>query len=347
MRILYGGILALILFVGGYVFWWNHVAEQMLIQAERWQAARTAEGYEIRHKPLTTSGFPYRVAVTAEDLSIANPGHEYAPRIEIPRFWAIVQPWRINHVIYGIEGTGKAVWQEKGATREVTFTAASVLGSATFNLQGRMQTAALDIKELNATPSWRPPVSAGRVQLHGRPRQTETEEKSAPEKADGQQIALRIHNLVIDGMEDFPLGSQIADFALSSTLYGTIRRLPAKDTLAEWRDAGGYVDIEALQIGWGQGALQGEGRVALDEQLRPQGAVDTRISGYREILAALIAAGQINPDAGVTIGFGLDLLAREDDSGRRYIGLPLSAQNGRLYLGPVYLMNVPAVTGES
>lgn len=344
MRILFGAILALVILVTGYVFWWNHVADRLLAEAEKWRAARIAEGYEITHKPLYASGFPYRVAVTAEDLAIANPGHVRTPRLEVPRFWALVQPWRFNHVIYGIDGPGRLSWQEEGAPREVSFNAASFLGSAIFNRQGRMRSGAIDIHELKAFPSWREPLSAARVQLHGRPHPIAAEAR--PTADPGQQIVLRIDELFVDGLEDFPLRPRIGHVAVSTTLHGTIPRLPAEETLREWRGNGGYVDIEALRMEWGPGTLDGAGQLTLDEQLRPEGTIETRIAGYREILTALVTAGQISPDAGRTIGYGIDLLAQQDENGNLFIRLPLRAEGGALYLGPVYLLPLPHVTGR-
>jgi hypothetical protein len=347
MRILFGGILALIIVIGGYVFWWHHVADRLVELADNWREQRISEGYEISHRPLVTSGFPYRIRVTAENLSIANPQHEQSPKVSVPVFWAVVQPWRINHVIFGVEGQGRADWRESEHQRGLDFTAASALGSATFNMRGRMETVALDIKELETTPSWRPPVTADRLQLHGRPKPKEDSgEKSDEVTMDGQQIALRADNMVIEGMDDFPLGKRIADFSLSSILYGKVRKLPAEDTLAEWRDEGGFIDIEALNIDWGHGAISGKGAITLDEKLRPLGELETRISGYERILAALTETRQIDENTARTIGFGLGLLSKEGDDGKRYIALPLSAQDGGVYLGPVYLMRLGSVIGS-
>ncbi len=348
MRILFGGILALIIVVGGYVFWWHQVADQLVEAADRWRETRISEGYEISHNPLITSGFPYRVKVTAEALSIANPNHIRQPHIEIPVFWAVVQPWRINHVIFGIEGAGQANWTEKYEQRTLDFKASNALGSATFSTQGRIRTVAIDITEFEAKPSWRPPVKAGRLQLHGRPNPQESSDKNAEQKQiEGQQIAVRANNMIIEGMDDFPLGKQIEDFALSSILYGTIRKLPASDTLSEWRDAGGFVDIEALNIDWGHGSISGKGALTLDDQMRPLGEMNTRISGYENILEALTSTRQIDVNAARTIGFGLGLLAKDGEDGKRYIALPLSAQEGGVYLGPIYLMRLGSIIGSN
>lgn len=80
--------------------------------------------------------------------------------------------------------------------------------------------------------------------------------------------------------------------------------------------------------------------------MRPLGELETRISGYERILAALTEARQIDANAARTIGFGLGLLSKEGDDGKRYIALPLSAQDGGVYLGPVYLMRLGSVIGS-
>jgi len=347
MRILYSGIIALILIAGGYVFWWYHVSDRLIELAGKWQEQRISEGYEISHKPLETSGFPYRVKVTAENLSIANPTHAQDPQLHVTSFWAVVQPWQINHVIFGIEGAGRADWKENGEQRRLDFEANSALGSATFNRQGRIRTVAVDIKDLETIPSWIPPITAGRLQLHGRPKpQMSSEEGNENKEMDGQQIALRADNVTIEGMTNFPLGKKIEDFSLSSILYGTIRKLPASDTLTEWRNAGGFMDIKALNITWGQGALEGKGALTLDDQMRPLGELNTRISGYENILAALTSTQQVDKNTARTIGFGLNLLAKEGNDGTRYIKLPLSAQDGGVYLGPIYLMQLGSIIGS-
>lgn len=338
MRILYLSIAALILFVGGYVFWWFHVADTMRVLAENWKQQRLAEGYEISHGPLTTSGFPYRVRITSENVALSNPEHFQQPSIFLTRFWAVTQPWRINHVIFGIEGASRADWLDKGQPKSLDLAAATAHGSATFNQKGRIRTVAVDMADIQMAPSWREPVTAARVQIHGRPApQKEETENSASRD---QQIAVRINNLSIDGMEDFPLGKTIENFAVSTNLKGTIRKLPSAETLSAWRDQGGALDINSLKISWGHGKIDGEGRLKIDQQNFPAGNLKTKISGYEKILEALTATGQVEPNLARSIGFALDLLAKNGEDGSKYLQLPITAQDGGIYLGPLFLMRL-------
>ncbi|MBL4750510.1 MAG: DUF2125 domain-containing protein [Amylibacter sp.] len=344
MRILYISLLTLVLLAGGYVWWWFQVADNMELLADNWRQQRLAEGYEIAHDPLVISGFPYRVKIDAENLSVANPTHFQQPTLEITSFWAVVQPWQINHVIFGIDGATRIIWQDKGEAKSVDLAAASSLGSATFNRQGRLQTVAVDIEALQAAPSWRPPVTAKRVQIHGRPSPlAQGEDEDAPRD---QQIALHISQMIIDGMEDFPLGKRIEEFALSSQLHGTIKKLPSRATLTDWRDKGGFLDITSLKVTWGHGEMEGSGRLSLDNSYFPAGKFDSRISGYVDILQALVSTGKINQNTAKTVSFGLDMLAKEKSDGRKYIALPIVAEDGGLYLGPIFLMRLSPLFKE-
>ncbi|MCR9214124.1 MAG: DUF2125 domain-containing protein [Proteobacteria bacterium] len=338
MRILYSSIAALILVIGGYVFWWFHVADTMSVLAENWKQKRLAEGYEISHGPLTTSGFPYRVRITAEDVTLSNPGHFQQPQVFLTRFWAVTQPWRINHVIFGVQGASRIDWLDKGQPKSLDLAAATAHGSATFNHKGRIQTVAVDLTDIQMAPSWRDPITAARIQIHGRPA-PDTEESESTKGRD-QQIAVRIDQMTIDGMDDFPLGKTIEKFALSTNLEGTIKKLPSAETLSVWRDQGGALDINSLKIIWGHGKIDGEGRLKIDQQNYPSGSLKTKISGYEKILEALTATGQVEPNLARTIGFALDLLAKNSDDGTKYLQLPVAAQEGGVYLGPLFLMRL-------
>ncbi|USG61077.1 DUF2125 domain-containing protein [Sneathiella marina] len=336
MRGLYLGIIALLLVIGGYVFWWFHVADTMVNLAENWKQQRLAEGYEISHKPFVTSGFPYRVRITAEELSLSNPTHYQKPDIKIDTLWAVAQPWQVNHIIFGVEGSMVGTWIDGEELRNLEFLAETALGSATFNLQGRMQTLALDLAHVIATPSWRPLLTADRLQIHGRPAPAANENSTKI----GQQIAVRIDGMIVEGMDNFPLGNSIQQIAISSILEGTIEKLPSEASLTKWREEGGFIDIKALDIQWGQGIVRGNGRVALDEADRPTGMLQTQILGYENILEALTTTGKIDPNAARMIGFALSQLSTKDAQGRNFIKMPLSAQQGGVYLGPIYLAPV-------
>lgn len=338
MRILYTSILALVVVIVGYVLWWQHVSDTMITLATNWEKQRTAEGYEISHTPFVTGGFPYRVKLNADNLFISNPTHYQQPKIFISRFGAVIQPWQLTHVIFDVEGETTASWRNQEEERNVKIKTSSALASSTFNTQGRLETMAMDLKDVYAVPSWRPPLSADRLQLHSRPEPRDDTDDATAENR--QQIALRGDNITIEGLDDFPLGTNLSEVALATVVHGTIEKLPTRETIAKWSDNGGFLQVQALKIRWGGSMLDGEGKLALDPEFRLLGNLDSRISGYDNILKALTASGKIKPDAARTIGFGLNLLAKEADDGTRYLTVPLSAEEGGLYLGPMFLMRL-------
>ena len=81
-----------------------------------------------------------------------------------------------------------------------------------------------------------------------------------------------------------------------------------------------------------------------DERLRPLGAVSAEIRGYGETLTALESAQMVPPRAAAGSRLALDLLSRPDGGGgRRVVTVPVSAQNGALYLGPVRMVRLEPI----
>ena len=69
-----------------------------------------------------------------------------------------------------------------------------------------------------------------------------------------------------------------------------------------------------------------------------------RITGFRETVDALVAAGAVRPRDAMTAKIVLGVLAKTpEDGGPPRITAPLSAQDGALYIGPVRLFHLPAI----
>ena len=113
----------------------------------------------------------------------------------------------------------------------------------------------------------------------------------------------------------------------------TLRRLEA------WRQAGGALRLEALDLH--KGAFHGtaSGRLALDAAHRPAGRLDATVSGF-EIIAQRFGI----PIAGAKLGGllmnllggkGADPAAADSDPNAAPVHLPLVLADGRLLVGPI------------
>jgi len=157
----------------------------------------------------------------------------------------------------------------------------------------------------------------------------------------GPSFALSVSELVLpfDELENLGIGGHIARFAAAATLTGPLVRGPFPRAVAAWRDGGGVVHVNTLRIEWGDLRLDGDGTIALDDSFRPIGALTTRVLGVSETINALRDAGTLSPREAAIARITLRVLAGASEGGKML--LPVTAQFGKLYVGPVAVLEIP------
>jgi hypothetical protein len=115
--------------------------------------------------------------------------------------------------------------------------------------------------------------------------------------------------------------------------------------LSAWRDAGGALDVKEFDLDWPPIAVSGNGTLALDNGLQPMGAFTLKFRGFFEALDGLAAEGMVTRDQAGTARLVLGLLAkRPPEGGPPELTAPFTAQDRQLAVGPLKLMEIPAVT---
>ena len=146
-----------------------------------------------------------------------------------------------------------------------------------------------------------------------------------------------------------PFGRHVAQ----SSLLADLNRPPpwkwTPEDLEAWRKAGGKMEVERFALVWGPLELEATGTVTVDRKLRPLGAFDAKVIGLSESLEALAAAGAIPQDQVLALQLLVLALSSETDAqGRKVLEVPFSLQQGRLFLGPIPLVELDPVvrTGD-
>lgn len=111
--------------------------------------------------------------------------------------------------------------------------------------------------------------------------------------------------------------------------------------LYRWREAGGVVKINALELFKRPLHVTGQGNISLDERLQPLGEMPVEVEGHAAFLAELQSRHMIEPRATIMAGAVLGSLAKTDESGRSYVPVTLRIQKSTLYAGPLRVMDVP------
>ncbi len=160
-----------------------------------------------------------------------------------------------------------------------------------------------------------------------------------PDDADAVDLALRG-----DGFEfgDGVLPDYLAAMARTVRLLDlrtTVTGLPGQDVSAtpvtavtQWRDGGGTVEVRTLHLQWGKVDITASGSLALDNKMRPIGALTARIKGHNALLDMAVATKSMSKTSAVAARAVLGLLAA---AGGGTLSVPVRLQDGQLYLGPV------------
>jgi hypothetical protein len=139
------------------------------------------------------------------------------------------------------------------------------------------------------------------------------------------------------------LGPRIEGVTIEGALDGPVPRSHAlSERASAWRDGGGTLEIQHLQLNWGPLDLSASATLALDEQLQPMGAGSARMVGYAETLDALAAHGAVSKSAATAAKAVLSLLAHNPEDGSPPdVEVPLTLQYRTLSMRQVPLVRLP------
>ena len=324
------GLAVLTALAGGYGLYWTAAARGIERGIADWAAARRAEGVALDYRALDVAGFPLALVVTlaeprlAVSRAAASGGGfgDYSWRWAAARLTARARPWSPNRVTVALPPLSRITVARAG--RETAATLRLDDGRAAIAVGARGATR-VTVETGAALLDW----GAARA----RAARISGEGTRTPERA--LTLALDIAGIELPATLDGPLGRKVPRLVLRATLPPPAPASAAAGDLDAWRAAGGRVDIAALSLRWGPLALDGPGTVTLDPELRPEGRIDSRVSGWRPAIGAFVAAGRLKPRDGALAASFLGLMARRDGNGRAVIAVALTARKGKLYLGPV------------
>jgi hypothetical protein len=312
---------ALALAIGAYATFWSYASKRALQETAGWIAAQRAAGIEISHGELEAVGFPYRISVRIPALVAQDTRGAEAWRLK-GNLLGTIQPWNPNHIIVQGDGLRLAAWPPASPPPA---DADAFAGRSSIILKsGKWERLAFDAND--------PRIAVPGQVLQGKHaavslRRNHGEDKERP---DGSiDLAVAGEDLVVPpGLANgFP--PAVNRLNATGQLSGDLTSVPA------WRESGGIVDFRLLDFLWGRIKVSGDGTVALDREMRPLGAMSATIQGHDAIIDALVTAGTLRGGEAAMAKAALGGLAQRGEGGQPTIKVAISAQDGRLYVGPV------------
>jgi len=339
----------LLLILGGDFVLWRHTVSELRARLEIWRTQRAGEGWIVDHGVTVAGGWPFRVALTVNDLSVRG-GTAFVPgglSWSADRLVLGLAPLRTRTLQLSADGAQKLRF---GSGPAITGTADFARLDITTREDGRIQDLSAEVVKLSAAFV---PAFAGRGATAAPVRYLTIGAARANGSlisvpADGEApvtLAVSAETIVLPEGTRWPLGPRIATAAVEGTLQGT---WPGGENLAAraaaWRDGGGSLEIQRFQLGWGPLVLAAGATLALDDQLQPMGAGTGKLTGYAATLDALAANAVLTRSAVTAAKAVLSLMAGPAADGDPVeVEVPLTLQYRTLSMRQVPLLRLPEI----
>jgi hypothetical protein len=269
----------------GWIAYWNVVADTARDKLSAWAAEQRANGAEASLGRVSTHGFPIFMR-----LEIANAA--YAParggwRMETDRLDLHVDLLNTAHIMLEAKAP-IAITRRDGSRSDLSARAllVSLRTRGDVLAEGGIEADDLTLDD----PAKDGVLSVRKLVINTRP---------DPRDARNYQIAFSATQIglarPVRVFEAF--GQEIASLGAASVIeQPALLFIPdAEDPLRPWREAGGLLRFEALNLTWGPLTAAGQGQGGLDAERRLQGALELNIAEPGPAFGAL-AQGQTLSD---------------------------------------------------
>lgn len=335
--------LLVLLAAAGWSLAWLRIADRTRSEVEGWIAGRRADGLKVDYTTIVVTGYPLHWRVTVGQPNMAGAG---------PTEWtwqgyaveADLSPWSMHEVPVRFPGDQRFSVGAGNVAETWTLNAARPNGRAVVDERGRLDHLALDLGDVTLTRAVDlQPTHAEHFTADADLHRGTGDLQAADHQADVFDLALALDNATLSHTPAQVLGAQVAHAELNLSFKGRLPGGTLANSIAAWRDDGGTIEINRAAVKWGPVDADGNGTLALDEQNRPLGAFTARWRGYDETIDALQSTGQLKPFPAAGAKIALRALARQNKDGDGEVQIPLTAQDGRLFVAGFPLLPLPAL----
>ena len=327
----------LLVLLGAYTAYWLIVASRISDGITAWAQTERAEKVDISWQKVGVRGFPLFWRVELQGAVLREGRLSPSPEVHLPAVSAIARAWDFGKwELLAPQGVS-ATLAGGGERPPLQLTAHTAIGMLAVDPQAGTNLWA-NLQDISVEAGAKVPISSADawVTLPARP-------QSHAEPTLG--VALDLRQVQLPSMTSV-LNDTIDELAIGITLKGAVPSGKLAQAVAEWRDAGGTVELDNLHLDWGGVGANASGTIKLDRELQPVGGISGAIEGYDKILIGLVQSGRMRAaDAGLA-RLALAMLAKAGPDGRPEIKTAFTIQNGEMFLGPAKLGKVPHIAWE-
>lgn len=324
----------LVIGFGVYSAYWWVAAGKIKQEAAAWQNAERAQKIDVSWHKIHVAGYPLSFRLELSDFALKDGASNPPAELDAPTLYASIKPWNFRSVsLAAPDGISVALGSAAAPLAKVS----AQRGSGAVALAGDGSTAIwLSLYQAKATAI----ASLGARAVHAW--LTLPPGAPATHLDAGLAFALEVQDL---GLPAAPPGFSptLDELGFGVTLMGEFPAGPLRQAAAQWRDKGGTVELDHLDLRWGEMEINGTGTLALDSDLQPIGGFSGGVSGFDQLLNSLVATGRIKASDARVARLALAMLAKTGPGGRPEIAASLTIQNGEMYLGPAKLGPAPRI----
>jgi hypothetical protein len=327
------GIVLVVAFGAYTAFWWI-AAGKIADAATAWRDSVRAQKIDASWETMRVAGYPFSFRLELAGAALKNEASLPAAELQAPALDASIRPWNF-HAVWLDAPDGLSTALGPAGIPFARISAEHGSGAAAIGDNGRITIwlSLRDAKGELAVPLSARSLDAWAILPGGTP---------ATHQDAGMAFAASLRGLAVPvappGLKD-----TIDEIGFGVTLMGAFPPGPLAQAAAKWRDAGGSLDLDHLDLRWGDIRVAGSGTLALDNTLQPVGSLSGGVAGFDPLLTALVAAGRIKAGDARMARLALALLAKPGPDGRPEITSSLSIQDGQMYLGPAKLGPAPRI----
>lgn len=326
-----------------YTAYWFIAADEIEEKIAEWAADQRARGITVEAGAPRVSGYPLHFKVLLQHPSVDNSAGGWAWRGDL--LTASFRPWRFDQFDLNISGQNNFRYLDGASWRDIQGTIED--GSVWLKLDGNRQIEILllDLKRIDLTGPWGD-GSAFIARVRGRARRMESGAREAVSPAtEFATAALDFEGVELPAGYGEEMGEKIEYLNIDLSLFGPVPSGDPESALRRWRDAGGTLELNFLRVRWGPLGIETTGTLALDAQMRPIGALTADIIGYGDVINALIMSNMIPLGDAFLAKVAFNMLADKPEDGGPPVlrSVPITAQNGNIFVGPVSVGKMPAI----
>ncbi|MDD3182505.1 MAG: DUF2125 domain-containing protein [Alphaproteobacteria bacterium] len=160
----------------------------------------------------------------------------------------------------------------------------------------------------------------------------------------GFELSVQSMGLTFPPQEELALGNRLDQLSFDVRVMGTPPDFTNTQAIRAWNNASGVLEFDQLDVLWGPLALSAKGTVGLNNALQPEGAFSGKVEGLDAAIDKLVTKGTIEQRQEALLRSSISVLSHPSGlmAGASPI-IPISVQNGALFLGPVRIMEIPQI----